>query len=91
MPRNTEEEIDAYLEYLDGLSDKPKRIGICTSAWHLRRAEKLWKRKGLEAIPVPADFRSRPIPLISTYLIPKKRGFSHVQIALWEFLGIWLD
>ena len=90
-PRNTNEEIAVYKKYLDSLEEKPERIGIITSAWHLKRTEKHWKNAGIDAIPIPADFRSRPIPFMSTYLIPKKRGFAHVQIALWEYLGILVD
>ena len=88
-PCNTREEIDAYINYLRANPDLEK-VGICTSAWHLKRAEKIWRKKGLSAQPVPSDFRSRPIPVVPLYLIPRKRGFAHVQIALWEYLGILL-
>lgn len=88
-PRNTEEEINAYIDYLASLTPRPQRVGISTSAWHLKRTLKLCERKGLEVIPVPADFRSSPIPIISQYLIPQRRGFTHVQMALWEYLGYW--
>lgn len=85
-PRNTREEIIAYREFLESRLEMAK-VGICTSGWHMRRTERLWKSYGLEATPVPCDFRSRPIPWLTTYLIPKKRGFADVQIALWEYLG----
>ncbi|MDF1752095.1 MAG: YdcF family protein [Verrucomicrobiales bacterium] len=90
-PRTTEEEMKVYLEYLNSLPTPPGRIGICTSAWHLKRAQRLWTRYGLEATPVPADFRSKPLPVITTYLIPKKRGFADIQLALWEYLGLMFD
>ncbi len=90
-PANTKSELIAYRDYLQSLPEQPERIGICTSAWHMQRAQKLWQRLGIEATPVPADFRSTRIPVISTYLIPKKRGFADMQVALWEYLGLLVE
>lgn len=90
-PRNTEEEIIVYRDYINSLPNPPQGVGICTSAWHLMRAEKVWKKHGLDAVPVASDFRSRPIPFLTTYLIPKKRGFADIQLALWEYLGLLFD
>ena len=84
-PRTTSEEIRAYKETIAAHSWK--RVGICSSAWHLRRVEKICQKEGLEMIPVPADFLSSPLPWTPMYAVPQSRGFQNVQKALWEYLG----
>jgi uncharacterized SAM-binding protein YcdF (DUF218 family) len=64
-----------------------QRVGVCSSAWHLRRVEALCRKEGLTVVPVPADFLSSPLPWSPLYAIPQARGFQNVQKALWEFLG----
>ncbi len=85
-PRNTAEELAAVAELL---SQNPgwDRVGLCSSASHLRRAMKQAEKQGLELIPVPSDFRSSKLPLTPLYLVPQGRGFRDVQTALWEYLG----
>jgi len=84
-PRTTSEEIRAYKELIAAKSWK--RVGVCTSAWHLRRVEKLCRKEGIAMTPVPADFLSSPQPWSPMYAIPQSRGFQNVQKALWEYLG----
>lgn len=84
-PRNTREEI---LEYKKLIAEKGwKRVGVCSSAWHLRRVEAICRRERVEMIPVPADFLSSPLPWSPLYAVPQARGFQNVQKALWEMLG----
>jgi uncharacterized SAM-binding protein YcdF (DUF218 family) len=84
-PRTTKEEIRAYKELM--ASRHWKRVGVCSSAWHLRRVEKICRSEGVDMIPVPADFLSAPLPWNPMYAVPQARGFQNVQKALWEFLG----
>lgn len=84
-PRTTQEEIRAYKELMK--TKDWRRVGVCTSAWHLRRVEKICRKEGVVLIPVPADFLSGPLPWSPMYAIPQARGFQNVQKALWEFLG----
>lgn len=84
-PRTTSEEIRAYKELIAAKSWK--RVGVCSSAWHLRRVEKLCRKEGVAMIPVPADFLSSPLPWTPMYAVPQSRGFQNVQKAMWEFLG----
>lgn len=84
-PRTTAEEIQAYKEIV--AKNGWKRVGVCSSAWHLRRVEKLCRNEGVTMIPVPADFLSAELPWTPMYAIPQARGFQNVQKALWEFLG----
>lgn len=84
-PRNTSEEILVYRELI--AKNGWKRVGICSSAWHLRRVMNLCEKEGVEMIPVPADFLSSELPWTPLYAVPQARGFQNVQKALWEYLG----
>ncbi len=84
-PRTTREEIRAYRKLMEtrGWS----AIGVCSSAWHLRRVERICGAEGIRITPVPADFLSTPLPWNAMYAVPQARGFQNVQKALWEYLG----
>lgn len=84
-PRTTAEEIVAYKKLIE--ANGWKRVGICSSAWHLRRVELICRKEGVGMIPVAADFLSGPLPWTPLYTVPQSRGFQNVQRALWEFLG----
>lgn len=84
-PRTTSEEIRAYKQLIAARSWK--RVGVCSSAWHLRRVERLCRKEGVAMIPVPTDFLSSPLPWTPMYAVPQSRGFQNVQKALWEYLG----
>lgn len=84
-PRTTGEEIHAYKALV--AAKEWKRVGVCSSAWHLRRVTQLCRGEGVDLIPVPADFLSAPLPWTPMYAVPQSRGFQNVQKALWEFLG----
>lgn len=84
-PRTTAEEIRAYQELI--ATNSWQRVGVCSSAWHLRRVEQICRKEGVEMIPVPADFLSSPLPWTPMYAVPQARGFQNAQKALWEYLG----
>ena len=84
-PRTTREEIRAFGRMAE--KNGWKRVGVCSSAWHLRRVERLCLEEKREMIPVPADFLSTSVPPVAMYAIPQARGFQYVQKALWELLG----
>lgn len=84
-PRTTAEEIQVYRQII--AENSWQRVGVCSSAWHLRRVEKLCRSQGVTLIPVPADFLSASLPWSPMYAVPQARGFQNVQKALWEILG----
>ncbi len=88
-PRTTSEEIRAYKEII--AANGWKRVGVCSSAWHLRRVEQICRNEGVAMVPVPADFLSSPLPWTPMYAVPQSRGFQNVQKALWEYLGSVTD
>jgi uncharacterized SAM-binding protein YcdF (DUF218 family) len=64
-----------------------RRIGLVTSAWHMRRALRLCRVAGLEVTPIPCDFRGDIPPWSLVWLVPRDRGFVKVQFACWEYVG----
>lgn len=84
-PRNSSEEIAAYKAMVTERGWD--RVGLVTSAWHMRRAMRLADRNGLDATPLPADFRGSTgfDGLIS--LVPTGFGARDMHRACWEYLG----
>lgn len=71
------------------------RVGLVTSAWHLRRAMKLAQKNGFRPDPLPADFMSGPSQpwtlaekLISC--IPQADGFVINTRIAKEYLGAFI-
>lgn len=84
-PRTTSEEIREYKKLI--AERGWQRVGVCSSAWHLRRVMKLCEKEGVTMVPVPADFLSAKLPWTPMYAVPQARGFQNVQKAIWEYLG----
>jgi uncharacterized SAM-binding protein YcdF (DUF218 family) len=63
-----------------------QRVGLLSSAWHLRRAMGLCRRFGVEVTPLPSDAVRLP-PVRLRWLVPQDIGFLQVQAACWELLG----
>ena len=84
-PRTTAEEVSA----LSVLVQKNgwKRVGLITSAWHMRRALALCARVGLRVQPLPTDFRGGLTHRGMRNVIPQAAGLFAVQHAVWELLG----
>jgi uncharacterized SAM-binding protein YcdF (DUF218 family) len=83
--RSTSAEI-AALEQL--LAERSwQRVGLVTSASHMRRAMGLCRRHGLEVAPLPANFTAQEMAPKSRHLVPQADGFDKVQAACWELLG----
>lgn len=89
-PRNTAEEMQIVRDWLatDPLPDRPTpRVGVLTSAWHLRRTLMQARHVGLDAVPVASDFRGgRAVPNLMG-LVPSGHGFYRTRLAVWEYLG----
>jgi uncharacterized SAM-binding protein YcdF (DUF218 family) len=63
------------------------RVGLVTSARHLRRAARLCRRAGLEVVPLPADFAVTVSPARPASLVPSGEGMADIQGACWELVG----
>lgn len=86
---NTSQEIANLKKHFQSTSAKPGRVGVLTSAYHLRRAMRLAKENGLDLIPVPADVKSGPYRLSPNLVIPGTGNLEKTKIAIKEYLA-WL-
>ena len=68
------------------------RILLVTSAFHMRRAQRLFERQGLNVLPFPVDFQARgrwagPLWRDPTQWLPSARALDDSSRALRELLG----
>ena len=81
---NTEQEAWA-VKKLIGKSN-PKII-LVTSAFHMPRAEQLFRVAGIDVIPFPVDFRSGPSKITIMQFIPSAEGLRNVSFFVQEMIG----
>ncbi|MCG6963915.1 MAG: YdcF family protein [Acidobacteria bacterium] len=84
-PRTTSEEIVGIARLVR--TRQWSRVGVLTSAWHMRRALKLCRRQHLDVKPLVADFVAHDEPIRLRAIVPQEEGVSLVQLASWELLG----
>lgn len=63
------------------------RIVLVTSAVHMPRAERAFRKAGFEVIAAPSDYVSRR-PVAAIDFLPSGSGLRHTREALWEWLGM---
>ena len=87
--RNTAEEAAAIRALLP---PDPSRVLLVTSAFHMRRAQRLFERQGMTVRPFPVDFQARAawggaVALDPLMWLPTSRGLDQSSRALRELLG----
>jgi len=91
---NTEEEARAVREHFaanpvidaDTGQSRPPRIILVTSAFHMTRAESLFRAAGLDVTPFPVDFRG-PTRITLRSFIPSGIALAQTELALHEIYG----
>ena len=84
---NTEQEAEGVAQLLDvGKSPTAPRILLVTSAYHMSRAEMLFRRTGLEVIPFPVDFQTK-LGITPRSFIPNGDTLKQTDAALHEIYG----
>jgi uncharacterized SAM-binding protein YcdF (DUF218 family) len=68
-----------------------RRILLVTSAYHLPRSVRLFRRQGLEVVPYPAEFLSRPRSFQLRSFVPVLGRLYVVDTALHEYFGMLAD
>lgn len=63
------------------------RIALVTSAWHMPRAERTFRKAGFDVIPAPTAYTSRRESKLTDWL-PSAEGLYATHVALWELLGM---
>jgi len=91
---NTAQEATAIRKLLQGSvrAATIPRILLVTSAFHMRRAQRLFERQGLKVMPSPVDFQTRsqwagPVWRDPTQWLPTAGALDGSSRALREFLG----
>ena len=93
---NTAEEAIAIRRLLGQMSSTPTalspRILLVTSAFHMRRAQRLFERQGLKVLPFPVDFQARglwagPLWRDPTQWLPSAQALDDSSRALRELIG----
>jgi uncharacterized SAM-binding protein YcdF (DUF218 family) len=64
------------------------RFALVTAARHIPRSMMLFRAKGLNPIPAPADFETEEFIFMFNSLLPKVHGLEISQDAIHEYLGI---
>ena len=84
---NTEQEAEGVAQLLGvGKSPATPRILLVTSAYHMSRAEMLFRRAGLEVIPFPVDFQTK-LGITPRSFIPNGDTLKQTDAALHEIYG----
>ena len=83
----TEQEAEGVAQLLGvGKSPTTPRILLVTSAYHMSRAEMLFRRAGLEVIPFPVDFQTK-LGMTPRSFIPSGGTLQQTDAALKEIYG----
>lgn len=84
-PRTTLEEIRDFSKLVKERGWH--RVGVLSSAYHLRRAARHCRRFALQATLIPADIHGAPPPLRARDLVPSSTGLATSRRVWWEVLG----
>jgi len=84
---NTEDEADSINRLME--SRGWKRVVLVTSAFHMPRSMRLFRRAGIMPVPFPVDYRGR-WRLGSDWMdwLPMAEGLKLSEIALKEYVGL---
>ena len=74
------------------LPARQSRVLLVTSAFHMRRAQRLFERQGMKVLPFPVDFQARgrwagPLWRDPTQWLPSAKALDNSSRALRELLG----
>ena len=81
--QNTYEEANA----ISHLIDKKSKIILVTSAFHMKRAEFLFKKHAFKVFPYPVDFKFKDNKITILDFIPSTGSLSRSSFVIRELLG----
>ena len=65
-----------------------RKIILVTSAWHMPRAARLFRKAGVDFVPFPVDFQVDPKASLGLLdLLPRAGGLQMTESALREWYG----
>ena len=86
--QNTEQEAREVGKMLAVASGERKKIILVTSAFHIKRAEMLFAKTGLEIFAYPVDFKSAQTALTPMSFLPNVSALGTTDAAIRESLGL---
>ncbi len=86
--QNTEQEAREVGKLLLTPDGERKKIILVTSAFHMKRAEMLFAKVGLEIFAYPVDFKSSHTALTPMSFLPNVSALATTDAAIRESLGI---
>ena len=84
--RNTRENATNTKQILDKIG--AKRVLLVTTACHMPRSNALFKKIGVDAVPVASDFFIKPNPYDPFSFIPNAGDLRTSSMAIHEYIGI---
>lgn len=84
----THDEAVAFKKLMD--SQQWQRVILVTSALHMRRSEALFRKRGINVIPVAADFEVWGVPEEPVSLFPRVRRLYLLTLYAHEKIGWWV-
>ena len=85
---NTSEEMKSLRVWLDNQHPEgAPKLGLVTSAWHLKRALRLAAANNIQATAVPCHFHTKPFIPSPHLVIPSGEDLFWTSVALHEYLG----
>ena len=85
--KNTTEEMQNALAFLEQQEMTDAKIGLVTSAWHLSRAGRLAQKNGLDPVLVPADFSSHHFTSGPDLFLPEAIHLGTSACCVKEYLA----
>ncbi len=89
--RSTRENATGAAEVLHGKG--VSRVVLVTDAYHMLRAERCFRRAGLEVIPAPCRFYTREFTMRPASFLPTSRALAACERVFHEWIGLawyWL-
>jgi uncharacterized SAM-binding protein YcdF (DUF218 family) len=85
---NTSQEMNSLKSWIpENIKSAKPRIGLITSAWHLKRAQRLANSHSLDFEPIPSNFISGPINLSPHWIIPSGDNLATTGRIVKEYLA----
>jgi len=67
------------------------QFALVSSAYHMPRAMRQFRDKGLRPIPSPCEFKARAVPHLYKCFVPDASALFDSQLAIHEYLGmLWM-
>ena len=85
--QNTEQEAREVGKLLKQSNGELKKIILVTSAFHMKRAEMLFAKGGLEVFAYPVDFQSSQNAITPMSFLPNANALATTDVAIRELLG----